>query len=203
MSETAENTEPVDEDVTLTDEVEEPAAADQSAGETPDEADDADKGNGLTRLEEEGEIAADYLEELLDIADLDGDIELDVDHGRASVAIVTDGDSSRRLQRLVGDDGEVLEAVQDLTRLAVQASTGERSRLMLDIAGYRAERRAELVRIAEKAIEDVKAKGVSVSMEPMNAFERKVVHDTVSAAGGLVSESSGVEPERFVVIRPE
>jgi spoIIIJ-associated protein len=156
----------------------------------------------VTRLEEEGEIAADYLEELLDIADLDGDIDIDVEHGRASVAIVTEeSDGAGGLTRLVGQDGEVLEALQELTRLAVQARTGDRSRLMLDVADYRVTRRAELVRVANRAIEEARDKGVSISLEPMNAFERKVIHDAVAAAG-LVSESSGVEPDRFVVIRP-
>jgi spoIIIJ-associated protein len=157
-------------------------------------------GGTVTRLEEEGEIAADYLEELLDIADLDGDIDIDVDHGRASVAIVTEEGDARGLQRLVGKDGEVLDALQELTRLAVQARTGERSRLMLDIAGHRAERRGELERVAQRAIVEVQERGVAVSLDPMNAFERKVVHDAVAAAG-LTSESSGVEPERFVVVR--
>ena len=154
----------------------------------------------VARLEEEGEIAADYLEELLDIADLDGDLDLDVDHGRASVAIVTDGEGGLGLDRLAGSDGEILEALQELTRLAVQAKTGERSRLMLDVAGFRAGRRAELVRVAAKAIAEVKDKGVAVSLDPMNAFERKVIHDAVAEAG-LVSESSGIEPDRYVVVR--
>jgi spoIIIJ-associated protein len=152
------------------------------------------------RLEEEGEIAADYLEELLDIADLDGDIDIDVDHGRAAVEIVADEQSSRSLRRLVGQDGEVLEALQELTRLAVQAKTGERSRLMLDVAGYRATRKAELTQAASGAIAQAQASGEPVSMAPMNAFERKVVHDAVAAAG-LVSDSEGVEPNRRVVVR--
>ncbi|MDR1824816.1 MAG: single-stranded DNA-binding protein [Bifidobacteriaceae bacterium] len=155
----------------------------------------------VSKLEEDGDIAADYLEELLDIAGLPGDIDIDVDHGRAVVAVVTDDPSDRSLNRLVGADGEVLDALQELTRIAVQARTGERSRLMLDIAGYREGRRSELRKVAERAIEEVKAKGVNLSLEPMNAFERKVVHDAVAAAG-LVSESSGVEPDRYVVIRP-
>lgn len=152
------------------------------------------------RLEEEGEIAADYLEELLDIADLDGDIEIDVDHGRAAVEIVSEGTTNRSLQRLVGADGEVLEALQELTRLAVQTKTGDRSRLMLDVAGYRSGRRQELTQLAEEAIENVRSSGQQVEMEPMNPFERKVVHDVVAAAG-LVSESDGVEPYRYVVVR--
>jgi spoIIIJ-associated protein len=159
-----------------------------------------DRPGWVKRLEEEGEIAADYLEELLDIEDLDGDIDIDVDHGRASVAIVAEGDGQRALQRLVGTEGEVLDALQELTRIAVQARTGDRSRLMLDVAGYRAGRRTELGRVAERAITEVKERGVSISLEPMNAFERKVIHDAVTAAG-LVSESSGTEPDRYVVIR--
>lgn len=153
-----------------------------------------------SRLEEEGEIAADYLEELLDIADLDGDIDIDVDHGRAAVEIIAEGGSERALQRLAGEDGEVLDALQELTRLAVQAKTGERSRLMLDVAGYRAARRTELIKVADEAIARVKETGADVALEPMNPFERKVVHDAVAAAG-LVSDSDGVEPARHVVIR--
>ncbi|MDM8085182.1 R3H domain-containing nucleic acid-binding protein [Cellulomonas cellasea] len=153
-----------------------------------------------TRLEEEGEIAADYLEELLDIADLDGDIDIDVDHGRAAVEIIGEEGSVRALRRLVGRDGEVLDSLQELTRLAVQAKTGERSRLMLDIAGFRAARRLELIEIANEAIARVKADGADVALAPMNPFERKVVHDAVAAAG-LVSDSDGVEPSRHVVIR--
>ncbi|NOW00459.1 protein jag [Isoptericola chiayiensis] len=152
------------------------------------------------RLEEEGEVAADYLEELLDIADLDGDIDLDIQHDRAAVEVVSE-ESPRSLDVLVGRDGEVLDALQDLTRLAVQARTGERSRLMLDVAGYRAGRRAELERLAAEAVAGVKGSGERATLAPMNAFERKVVHDAVAAAG-LVSDSAGVEPHRYVVIHP-
>jgi spoIIIJ-associated protein len=151
-------------------------------------------------LEREGEVAADFLEQLLDIADLDGDIDVDVDGDRAAVAIV-DSEEGRVSRRLVGSDGKVLEALQELTRLAVQAATGERSRLMLDVAGYRAERRAAVVTIARSAIATVKSTDERVPMDPMTAFERKVVHDEVLAAG-LVSESEGVEPQRHVVILP-
>lgn len=151
-------------------------------------------------LEREGEVAADFLEQLLDIADMDGDIDVDVDGDRAAVAIV-DSEEGRVSRRLVGTDGKVLEALQELTRLAVQAATGERSRLMLDVAGYRAERRAALVTIALAAITTVKSTGEKVAMESMTAFERKVVHDEVALAG-LVSESEGVEPQRHVVILP-
>jgi spoIIIJ-associated protein len=155
----------------------------------------------MKRLEEEGEIAADYLEELLDIADLDGDIDIDIDHGRAAVEIVAEAGSERALARLVGQDGEVLDALQELTRLAVQAKTGDRSRLMLDIAGFRAGRRTELLAVAAEAIATVRESGTRLALEPMNPFERKVVHDAVAAAG-LTSDSDGVEPARHVVIHP-
>jgi spoIIIJ-associated protein len=147
-------------------------------------------------LEHEGDIAADFLEELLDIADLDGDIDLDVEGDRAMVAIVGED-----LDSLVGPNGKVLEALQDLTRLAVHQQSGERSRLILDVADYRANRRKELALLAIEAVGQVRASGEQVSMKPMSAFERKVVHDAV-AAEGLVSESEGVEPQRFVVVRP-
>jgi spoIIIJ-associated protein len=155
----------------------------------------------VQELEEEGDVAADYLEELLDIVDVDGDIDIDVENGRASLAIVAEAGSSRSLRRLVGPNGEVLEALQELTRLAVQASTGDRSRLMLDIAGHRAARRQVLTEQAEQACAKVKASGESLRMEPMTAFERKIVHDVVADAG-LNSESEGVDPGRRVVILP-
>ncbi|MDR2380996.1 MAG: single-stranded DNA-binding protein [Bifidobacteriaceae bacterium] len=152
-------------------------------------------------LELEGEIAADYLEELLDIADIDGDIDIDVDHGRAVVAIVGEEGAADGLDQLVGPNGEVLDAVQELVRLAVQAKTGERSLLMVDIAGYRVGQRARLRALAAEAIAQVQAGGEPVPLAPMNAFERKMVHDAVAEAG-LSSESEGEDPKRYVVIRP-
>ncbi|APE22720.1 MULTISPECIES: Jag family protein [Streptomyces] len=160
----------------------------------------AEGGDTLTRLEQEGEIAADYLEGLLDIADLDGDIDMDVEADRAAVSIISDS-SSRELQKLVGRDGEVLEALQELTRLAVHRETGDRSRLMLDIAGFRAKKRAELAELGAKAAVEVKSTGQPVKLDPMTPFERKVVHDAIAAAG-LRSESEGEEPQRFVVVLP-
>jgi len=160
----------------------------------------AEGGDTLTRLEQEGEIAADYLEGLLDIADLDGDIDMDVEADRAAVSIISDS-SSRDLQKLVGRDGEVLEALQELTRLAVHRETGDRSRLMLDIAGFRAKKRAELAELGAKAAAEVKSSGQPVKLDPMTPFERKVVHDAIAAAG-LRSESEGEEPQRFVVVLP-
>ena len=148
----------------------------------------------MGELEQEGDIAADFLEELLDIADLDGDIDMDVEGDRAAVSVVG-GD----LDSLVGHDGEVLEALQELTRLAVYRETGQRSRLMLDIAGHRAARREELIALAERTVKEVQESGEPAKLDPMNPFERKVVHDAVAAAG-LRSESEGEEPNRQVVV---
>ncbi|MDQ3326573.1 MAG: single-stranded DNA-binding protein [Actinomycetota bacterium] len=150
----------------------------------------------IQRLESEGDAAADFLEELLDIVDLDGDIDLDIEGDRATVSVVG-GD----LLQLVGDGGRVLDALQELTRLAVLQETGERSRLMLDVAGHRAQRRTELAKQAGEAVERVRVSGEPVRMNPMNPFERKVVHDTVAAAS-LRSESEGEEPQRRVVVLP-
>jgi spoIIIJ-associated protein len=150
----------------------------------------------VAELEQEGEIAADYLEALLDIADLDGDIDMDVEGNRAMVSIVGEG-----LGHLVGERGKVLEALQELTRLAVTRETGERSRLMLDVAGYRAARRAELTEIGNTAAAQAREQGQPVRLAAMSPFERKVVHDAVAAAG-LRSESEGEEPNRRVVVHP-
>jgi spoIIIJ-associated protein len=146
-------------------------------------------------LETEAEIAADYLEELLDIADLDGDIDTFIEGDRAHVSIVSQSEV------LVGPDGEVLDALQELTRLAVMTETGDRSRLMLDVAGYRERRRKELVALATDAVREVRDSQDRVPLAPMNPFERKIVHDAVAAAG-LTSESEGEEPRRHVVVLP-
>lgn len=185
---------PEDESDDESDEDDEDEAADADAA---DAADDAGDGNDrpASRLEVEGDIAADYLEELLDIADLDGDIDTYVEGGRAQVSIVTEGD------QLVGKNGEVLDALQELARLVVMTETDHRSRLMLDIAGHRDRRRSELTILAKDAIAEVKQSGEAVRLAPMNPFERKIIHDLVAEAG-LVSESEGVEPKRRVVILP-
>lgn len=149
-------------------------------------------------LEEEGDIAADYLEELLDIADVDGDIDIDVADGRAELAIVCEEDDSN-LSVLVGQEGTVLSALQELTRLTVQTSTGQRSWLMLDIDGFRSRRKDELRAMAADAVEKVRESGEPYSCPPMNSFERKVVHDVVAQAG-LHSESEGEGERRRVVI---
>ena len=149
---------------------------------------------GVARLEEEGDIAADYLEALLDIADLDGDIDIDVENDRASLAIV-----GGKLRHLIGSNGEVLDAIQELTRLAVQTSTGDRSRLMLDIDNFRGNKRTELKKLAQEMAEEAKSTGTSIKLAPMNAFERKIIHDTIQDLG-LTSESDGEDPHRYVVI---
>jgi spoIIIJ-associated protein len=150
----------------------------------------------LADLEQEGEIAADYVEGLLDIADLDGDIDMDVEGNRAVVSVV-----GATLDELVGRRGEVLEALQELTRLAVHRQTGERAKLMLDVGGYRARRRAELTEVGRDAADEVKRSGTPKALAVMTPFERKVVHGAVADVG-LRSESEGEEPNRRVVVYP-
>jgi spoIIIJ-associated protein len=145
----------------------------------------------------QSEVAADYIEGLLDILDYDGDIDELVSAGRPMVEVV-----GGRLQPLVGQRGATLEALQELTRLAIFRATGSPSRLLLDIGGYRATRRKELAAVARNAVEKVKEHGDSVRLEPMSAFERKCVHDVVNAISGVQSESEGVEPNRRIVVRP-
>lgn len=151
------------------------------------------------RLVAEGEIAGDYLEELLDLLDFDGDIDLDVEGRRAVVSIDGGGD----LTKLVGRKGEVLDALQELTRLAVHQKTGERSRLMLDIAGWRRRRRDDLTALGDEVARRVLESGTDEELSPMSPFERKIVHDAVAAVAGVHSESQGVEPSRRVVVRQD
>jgi spoIIIJ-associated protein len=215
----AEPAEPLDEP----DERGEPVAADEAdvdadeafdgADEAFDGADEAfdgeDDGSGpeddgtaapgltdVADLELEGEVAADYIEGLLDVADLDGDIDMDVEGDRALVSVV-----GATLGELVGSKGEVLEALQELTRLAVHRHTGMRTRIMIDVGGYRQRKRAELAETGRDAADEVKRTGVPKKLWAMNPFERKIVHDAVAAAG-LRSESEGEEPDRRVVVLP-
>ena len=156
-----------------------------------------------TDLFHESEVAADYVEGLLDILDLDGDIDELVVGGRPMVEVIEGGPAGgRRLQSLVGTRGATLEALQELTRLAVYRQTGTPSRLLLDVGGYRTARRKELSAIAKNAAEQVKEHGELIRMEPMSAFERKCIHDVINATAGVESESEGVEPSRRVVVRP-
>ncbi len=152
----------------------------------------------VSRLEEEGDIAADYLEELLDIADIDGDIDIEVRSGRTYISIVAE-EGSDSLANLVGQDGEVLDALQELTRLSVLSATDSRSRLVLDISGYRDRRNAELAKIANDAAAQIAAGSESVALEPMGAYERKIVHDAIAELG-LESESEGEGPKRHIVV---
>jgi spoIIIJ-associated protein len=172
--------------------------ADDSDGDV--DASETSDGNGaagsVAELEQEGEIAADYIEGLLDVADLDGDIDMDVEGDRAVVSVV-----GATLEELVGRRGEVLEALQELTRLAVHQRTGNRTRMMLDVGGYRQRRRTELAAAGEDAAEEVRRTGEPKRLWAMNPFERKIVHDAVAAAG-LRSESEGEEPDRRVVVLP-
>jgi spoIIIJ-associated protein len=189
----------VDDDAAaVEDDADDSPADDSPADDSPADdsvADDAGEGD-MDRLENEGDIAADYLEEFLDIADLDGDLDMDVEGDRAAVSIV-----GGNVDQLVGHDGEVLEALQELTRLAVYRETGERSRLMLDVGGFRADKRTRLEKLAAEAVAEVKDSGERKALGAMSPFERKVVHDAVAAAG-LSSESEGEEPRRHVVVLP-
>jgi spoIIIJ-associated protein len=171
-------------------------AADADQEETTEERSSASTEDLLVQ---EGDIAGDYLEQLLDVLDYDGDIDLDVEAGRAIVSI----DGGEELEKLVGQRGTVLEALQELTRLAVQQETGVRSRLMLDIAQWREGRRTELRELGKSAAEKVLSTGEKVRLQPMTPFERKVVHDAVAAVKGTYSESEGEEPQRRVVVFKE
>jgi spoIIIJ-associated protein len=169
--------------------------ADDDLEDVVDDEEDDDE-EDLSSLEEEGEIAADYIEGLLDIADLDGDIDMDVEGDRAVVSVV-----GATLDELVGDDGEVLEALQELTRLAVHRKTGSRARLMLDVGGFRAQRRADLAELGRSVAAEVSQSGEPKKLRAMSPFERKIIHDAVALAG-LRSESEGEEPNRRVVVFP-
>lgn len=157
------------------------------------------EGNAVVSSEDEGDVAADYLEELLDIADIDGDIDIEVRNGRTYISIVSEGSDAQGLQALVGRDGEVLEALQELARLSVLTSTEHRSRLVLDIDGFREARNKELREIAEEAVDKVKESGADVALAPMSAYERKIVHDIVADLG-MISESEGEGSRRHIVV---
>ncbi|MGA9674615.1 MAG: R3H domain-containing nucleic acid-binding protein [Mycobacterium sp.] len=174
-----------------TDDTDDASGDEATADAGTDEGDDLEE-----RLVAEGEIAGDYLEELLDLLDFDGDIDLDVEGSRAVVSI----DGSDDLNKLVGRGGEVLDALQELTRLAVHQKTGVRSRLMLDIASWRKRRREELAALGDKVARRVLNTGEREELSPMTPFERKIVHDAVAAVPGVHSESEGVEPSRRVVV---
>jgi spoIIIJ-associated protein len=180
----------------LADEAEEVEGADEDLADDGDEDDEDGEEDDLSSLEEEGDIAADYIEGLLDIADLDGDIDMDVEGDRAVVSVV-----GATLDELVGDDGEVLEALQELTRLAVHRKTGTRARLMLDVGGFRVRRRAELADLGRSVADEVARTGEPKKLRAMSPFERKIIHDAVAVAG-LRSESEGEEPNRRVVVFP-
>jgi spoIIIJ-associated protein len=188
-----------DEDDELVDAADE--ADDDDEDEDEDDAEEGEEGeegreDDLSSLEEEGDVAADYIEGLLDIADLDGDIDMDVEGDRAVVSVV-----GATLDELVGDDGEVLEALQELTRLAVHRRTGTRARLMLDVGGFRVRRRAELADLGRSVAAEVARTGEPKKLRAMSPFERKIIHDAVAVAG-LRSESEGEEPNRRVVVFP-
>lgn len=181
--------------VEVDDDLDDDAVDDEDADDR-DGDEDEDEEEDLNSLEEEGEIAADYIEGLLDIADLDGDIDMDVEGDRAVVSVV-----GATLDELVGDEGEVLDALQELTRLAVHRRTGVRARLMLDVGGFRARRRTELAELGKSIAAEVSRTGEPKKLRAMSPFERKIIHDAIALAG-LRSESEGEEPNRRVVVFP-
>ncbi|OZE90089.1 single-stranded DNA-binding protein [Rhodococcoides fascians] len=185
-----------DDEATVGDAVQKAPSVPRSVDDAADSDDGEDDEDDEDYLVEEGEIAGDYLEQLLDVLDFDGDIDLDVEGDRAIVSI----DGGDDLAKLVGRKGEVLDALQELTRLAVQQSTGERSKLMLDVAGWRATRRTELGNLGAEAARRVLESGEREELTPMTPFERKIVHDAVAKIDGVASESTGVEPARRVVV---
>ena len=185
-----------DSDDDLADEAGEVEGADEDLADEADEDDEDSEEDDLSSLEDEGDIAADYIEALLDIADLDGDIDMDVEGDRAVVSVV-----GATLDELVGDEGEVLEALQELTRLAVHRKTGTRARLMLDVGGFRVRRRAELADLGRSVADEVTRTGEPKKLRAMSPFERKIIHDAIAVAG-LRSESEGEEPNRRVVVFP-
>jgi spoIIIJ-associated protein len=187
---------PSDDAVVEAVEAEEADVTDEDDDESDDDEDDDEDGDDP--LVREGDVAGDYLERLLDILDVDGDIDLDVEGDRASVAIV-----GARLNELIGPDGATLEALQELTRLAVAQSTGVRSRLMLDVGGFRAKRKSDLTSLAGEAARRVAQSRQPERLAPMNPFERKVVHDVIASVAGVHSESEGEEPNRRVVVLPD
>jgi spoIIIJ-associated protein len=190
-----------DSDDALVDDVsddEDTGGATEEDGDADGDDDGDEDGGSDDLLVREGDVAGDYLERLLDILDVDGDIDLDVEGDRASVAIV-----GGQLEDLIGPEGQVLEALQELTRLAVAQSTGVRSRLMLDVGGVRAKRRADLSSLAGEAARRVAQSRQPERLTPMNPFERKVVHDVIATVSGVRSESEGEEPNRRVVVLPE
>jgi spoIIIJ-associated protein len=148
-------------------------------------------------LDEEGEVAADYIEEFLDICDLDGDIDIDVRNGRVYIAVRAAEDSNLRAL----SSPETVTALQELTRLAAQNATGEFSRLILDVGGSRAAREAELGELVDAAVARIEAGARNAALPSMSSYERKLVHDLV-AERGYVSESEGEGRERHTVVRP-
>lgn len=147
------------------------------------------------QLENEGDLAADFIEELLDIADIDGDLNLDVRQGRAYVSVESDDASIGVLS-----DPDTVQALQEITRLAVQSKTGSFSRLILDVGGSRDARRRQLEKLVDAAVVKLDEGASQASLPSMSSYERKLVHDIV-ADRNLVSESYGEGADRHTVIR--
>jgi len=163
---------------------------------TPDQGTATRPESTVEQLEQEGDVAADYLEGLLDIADIDGDLALDVRAGRAYVSVENEDQGALA----VISDPDTVQALQELTRIAVQTKTGRFSRLILDVGGSRDARQLQLEKLVDRAIERLDDGASQASLPSMSSYERKVVHDIV-AERGFVSESYGEGAERHTVIR--
>ena len=147
-------------------------------------------------LEKEGEIAADFIEEFLDLADLDGDLEIEFKQERVYLTVDSEGESN--LGKV--SDPETVNAIQEITRLAVQSKTGEMSRLILDIAGSRDAKAKQIKDLVEKTLAKLEETDKDQHLKPMSSYDRKLVHDMVAEAG-MVSESEGQGRDRHIVIR--
>jgi spoIIIJ-associated protein len=185
----------IDTDVVVEGAPTEDATSESAKIESSDASGSGDTVRSVAQLEEEGEIAADYIEELLDITDLDGDIDIDARDGRAYLSVNSSQDSNLRLLA----KPETVNALQELTRIAVQAKTGVFSRLILDVGGSRKARETELAQLVERATDRIEGGAQSASLPPMSSYERKLVHDMV-AARGFVSQSEGEGSDRHTVI---
>lgn len=192
--------------------VEEDPSGDDVAGSVPEPVDDGDgpvddspagdgddeagaPGDRLAELNEEADLAADFVEGLLDILELPGDIEIEVDENQAFVNVVEVGSGL-----LIGRRGATLEALQELVRAATQRQIERRSHVRIDIEGYRQRQLDKMKDRCRDGIAQVRETGEPFRLEAMDAFERKVMHDLVSRTGGVTSASEGVEPRRRVVV---
>jgi spoIIIJ-associated protein len=153
-------------------------------------------------LEEQGEVAAEFLEGLLARMGLTADVEPTFEDGTMYVDVLGEGPDDEDMGLLIGRHGQTLEALQELTRVAVGQRTGLRARIVVDVEDYKRRQRSRLEAKAREVAKRVSRSGREEELEPMSPFDRKLVHDAVATIGGVTSASRGEEPDRRVVIRP-